>query len=106
MFKPGISGNPHGRPKGSYGGRTQALALIDQLLSKKHNQKELLDDLEAEFHAGPAKFFRNTIVPLLPRTARDAPPPDALDDWLPLNRTLPSAEKPAEQPAETGETAP
>ncbi len=27
MFKPGISGNPHGRPKGSYGGRTQALAL-------------------------------------------------------------------------------
>jgi hypothetical protein len=33
MFKAGASGNPRGRPKGTVGGRVQALAGLDRLLA-------------------------------------------------------------------------
>ena len=74
MFKPGISGNPRGRPKGTVGGRAQALATLDRLRSEHGNQQALMDALEAELQADPARFFRNIVVPLLPRAALDAPP--------------------------------
>ncbi len=90
MFQPGISGNPRGRPKGTCGGRAQALAALDRLLSKTRNQKALIDALEKELQADPARFFRNMVVPLLPRAALDAPPADAHDDWQPLDRNPPS----------------
>ena len=90
MFQPGISGNARGRPMGSVGGRAQALAALDRMLSKECNQQALFDALEKEFQADPARFFRNVVVPLIPRSTREALPPDANDDWLPMDRTPPS----------------
>ena len=90
MFQPGISGNTRGRPKGSLGGRAQALAALDRMLSKECNQQALFDALEKEFQADPARFFSNVVVPLIPRSTREALPPDANDDWLPMDRTPPS----------------
>ena len=100
MFQPGISGNPRGRPKGTGGGRSQAIAALDRLLGKKRNQQAMIAALEKELHADPARFFRNTVVPLLPRAALDAPPPDAHDDWQPLARH-PSTPGPCSPPPPT-----
>ena len=75
MFHPGISGNARGRPMGSVGGRAQALAALDRMLSKECNQQALIDALEKELQADPARFFRNIVVPLLPRSTREAPTP-------------------------------
>lgn len=44
-FQAGESGNPGGRPKGSYGGRIQALAGLDRLLARKKKE-------EAQGHRG------------------------------------------------------
>ncbi len=93
MFKPGISGNPNGRPKGSSGGRIQALAILDRILARKTNQRKIEEALEAELDANALAFFRTLVVPLIPRTAREAPPPDANDDWKPLDRTPPEISK-------------
>ena len=89
MFQPGISGNTHGRPRGSVSGRAQVLAALDRMLSNECNQQASIDALEKELRAEPARFFRNTVVPLIPRAALDAPPPDVNDDWIPLARTPP-----------------
>ena len=70
MFEAGVSGNPVGRPKGSYGGRIQALAGLDQLLAKKKNQRALINALEADLHKNPVLFFKTVIMPLLPREAK------------------------------------
>ncbi|MFZ4396433.1 MAG: hypothetical protein ACOYOU_12490 [Kiritimatiellia bacterium] len=43
---------PYGRPKGSYGGRIQALAELDKLLAKKKNLRALIDALEAASDRG------------------------------------------------------
>ncbi len=67
MFQPGISGNPRGRPKGPGGGRAQALAALDRMLGKEENQQTLFEALEKEFRTDPVRFFRNTVVPLIPR---------------------------------------
>ncbi len=98
MFQPGISGNTRGRPCGSLGGRAQALAALDRMLSKECNQQAIIDALEKELQADPARFFRNTVVPLIPRSIREAPPPDANDDWLPLARRPPSVPPPGLEP--------
>jgi hypothetical protein len=66
-FTRGNSGNPTGRPKGSFGGRIQALAGLDKLLARKKNQKALIAALEKDLQANPVRFFKTVIMPLLPR---------------------------------------
>lgn len=70
MFKAGVSGNPKGRPKGTLGPRKRAFAALDQLMAKSGNQEAFKAALEAEFNADPMRFFKNVIMPLLPRNAR------------------------------------
>ena len=70
MFEVGASGNPKGRPKGSYGGRIRALAGLDQLLSRKKNQHALIAALEEDLNKDPVKFFKTVVMPLLPREAK------------------------------------
>jgi hypothetical protein len=70
MFEPGKSGNPVGRPKGSYGGRIQALASLDKLLARKKSKNALIRALELELHTDPVRFFKTVIMPLLPRESR------------------------------------
>jgi hypothetical protein len=69
-FEAGQSGNPVGRPKGSYGGRIMALAGLDKLLARKKNQRALITALEKDLQANPVRFFRTVIMPLLPRESK------------------------------------
>jgi hypothetical protein len=84
MFKAGISGNPNGRPKGTFGGRIQALAGLDRLLERKKNQRALIKALEADLHANPVRFFKTVIMPLLPREARLSIDNDGVIEWKSL----------------------
>ena len=68
--QPGVSGNPVGRPKGSYGGRIAALAAMDQMLGKKKKQVALVKALEAEFDKDPVTFFKTFVMPLLPKESK------------------------------------
>jgi len=70
MFQAGKSGNPRGRPKGSYGGRIRALAALDAMLAGKRNREVLVKALEKEFRNDPVRFFRAVIMPLLPRESK------------------------------------
>ena len=84
MFENGKSGNPRGRPKGSYGGRIQALASLDKLLARKANQKALIQALEADLRADPVRFFKTVIMPLLPRESRLAFDHEGVIEWRSL----------------------
>lgn len=89
MFTPGTSGNPNGRPKGSGGGRARTLAGLDRLIAMPENQEAILSALQQELRDHPAKFFHETIVPLLPRQALNTVQQLDLSDWKPLDRTPP-----------------
>ena len=83
-FNPGESGNPVGRPKGSYGGRIQALAALDRMLGKKKNQTVLVKALEQEFVSNPVRFFKTIIMPLLPRESKLKLDQDGVVQWRSL----------------------
>ena len=69
-YQPGQTGNPNGRPKGSFGGRTQALLLLDKLLLKAKNKRALSKVLQAEFNKDPLRFFSTFVMPLLPKETK------------------------------------
>ena len=70
MFKPRKSGHPKGRPKGSVGGQTRALVMQDKILGQKGNAELLEEKLQEEFQADPVRFFRNVVMPLLPKESK------------------------------------
>ena len=84
QFEPGVSGNPNGRPKGSSGGRVQALAALDVMLGKKKNQRALVKALQDEFMGDPVRFFKTVIMPLLPREAKLSFDHDGVIRWQSL----------------------
>lgn len=67
MFKPGQSGNPAGKPKGVASGRAQALGVLDSLLAEEGNIRLLRTALRARFRKNPYGFFREIVMPLLPK---------------------------------------
>jgi hypothetical protein len=81
MFKAGASGNPRGRPKGSYGGRIQALAVLDRLMAGKKKQYALRRAMGQEFDRDPMKFFKTVIMPLLPKESKVAMDHDGIVMW-------------------------
>ena len=93
MFKAGVSGNPNGRPKGTFGGRIQALAELDRILARGLNKRLLSKALEKEFRDDPAKFFKNVIMPLLPRESKLQVDRDGIVEWKSL-----LGDGPGEQP--------
>ena len=93
MFEAGASGNPRGRPKGSYGGRIQALMELDRILAQCSNKKMLSKALQEEFRADPSKFFKNVVMPLLPRESKLAVDRDGIVEWKSL-----LGDGPGEQP--------
>ena len=68
-FQPGESGNPAGRPRGSYGGRTLALRTLDEVLAEEESLQRMRDALRAHLHKEPVRFFKDIIMPLIPKHA-------------------------------------
>jgi len=80
LFEAGQTGNPRGRPKGTCGGRVQALAELDRMLARSSNKRLLSEVLQKEFRADPLKFFKTVIIPLLPRESKLAMDHDGIRD--------------------------
>ena len=99
QFEAGQSGNPVGRPKGSYGGRIMALASLDKLLAKKKNQKALMDALEKDLLKDPVYFFKTVVMPLLPREAKLSLDREGVIQWKSLLGVLPVESVGSEQVA-------
>ena len=99
-FQVGQSGNPTGRPKGSYGGRIQALAGLDKLLARKKNQKALIAALEADLQKDPVRFFKTVIMPLLPKESKLSLDNDGIVEWKSLLETFPKTGASATPPRE------
>ena len=95
QFEAGESGNPGGRPKGSYGGRIQALAGLDRLLARKKNQKALIEALEADLQQDPVRFFKTVIMPLLPKESKLSFDQDGIVEWKTLLEAFPKEGSPA-----------
>ncbi|MCH8512308.1 MAG: hypothetical protein LAT83_11740 [Kiritimatiellae bacterium] len=92
-FQTGESGNHRGRPKGSYGGRIQALAALDRMLGKKRNQAVLSKALEDEFVKDPVRFFKTFVMPLLPRESKLKLDEEGVVQWRSLLGTEPEAQE-------------
>lgn len=63
-FQPGCTPGP-GRPRGSVGGRAQAIALIDQIISE--NADDLRAALLQAFKKNPVAFWQKYGFPLVPQ---------------------------------------
>lgn len=84
QFVVGERGNPVGRPKGAYGGRIQALAALDKILGRKKNMASLEKALEVEFNRDPVRFFKEIIMPLLPKESKLELDRDGVIRWQSL----------------------
>jgi len=96
-FQRGKSGNPGGRPKGSFGGRMAALAALDRLVARRGNIAELEKALQKEFSKDPGAFMRTYIMPLLPKEAKMDLDAKTVIEWKtlatnPLTGAKPSVE--------------
>lgn len=83
-FQPGQSGNPCGRKKGAYGGRIQALVVLDRMLAKARNKTLLAKTLEKEFRDRPMNFFKTVVMPLAPKDAKLDMNRDGIVEWKSL----------------------
>ena len=64
LFQPGGAPGP-GRPKGSVGGRAQAIAIIDSIITD--NADDLRAALLAAFKKNPVAFWQKFGFPLVPQ---------------------------------------
>ena len=69
-WKPGQSGNPAGKPKGTLHGRARALKLLDEILAEPQTVERMRIALTAYILRDPVRAFRVLVMPLLPREAR------------------------------------
>ena len=98
-FEAGKSGNPRGRPKGAYGGRIQALAVLDRMLARSKNKKLLEQALQTEFRADPSKFFKTVVQPLLPKESKmTVDNNDGIVEWKSLVEAFPLEALPDKAP--------
>ncbi len=93
QFQPGESGNPGGRPKGSCGGRVQALSALDAMLAKRRNQQALVRALEEDFIRNPVRFFKTVVMPLLPKESKLSVEREGVVGWKSLVESFPLDEK-------------
>ena len=66
-------------------GRRKALAALDQILGPGTNEKVLLERLQAELDRDTLKFFREIIMPLIPKRALRCHDHDQVVQWQPLS---------------------
>ena len=87
-WKPGQAPVAH-RPKGSLGGRAQALIILDSVMGDEKNKATLRAAMQAEFDKGPMRFFRTVIMPLLPRDVIVKLGEEGVIKWTSLLDTFP-----------------
>ena len=58
-----------------------ALASMDRMLAKGPNRKQLDQEMEDEFKKGAMKFFRDYVMPLLPKEAKVDMANDGIVMW-------------------------
>lgn len=63
------TGNPGG-PAGRKCGRARALAVLDEMLETEGCLELLQKALEEDFRKNPMKFFRQILMPLLPKETK------------------------------------
>lgn len=68
-FLPGTRPPPN-LPGRGIGGRTRALQTLDKMMGTEENQEKLRAALQAAFDKNPMKFFRQIIMPLLPKETK------------------------------------
>jgi hypothetical protein len=83
-YERGQSGNPKGRPKGTFGGRMLALKKLDLMVARKKNQQRVINAMEAELQRDPVGFFKTVIMPLLPKESRVALDQSGILEWRSL----------------------
>ncbi len=72
--------NTAGRKRG-FGGRMQALLVLDKMLARRKTQTTLMRALDDEFKKNPVKFFRTIVMPLLPKEAKLTLDADGVMEW-------------------------
>ena len=93
-----IQGAGPGRPKGSPAGRTRALLVLDELLGEADNRDTLRASMQAAFDKNPLKFFRQVVIPLLPKTSLAITEERQGMRWTSLLELFPSTDAPAMPP--------
>jgi hypothetical protein len=88
-FKPGQSGNPAGRPKGTKTGRVHALGELDALLSEEAARETLREGFQKTLENHPVWFFHRIIMPLLPKESTLSFENDGVMEWKLLSDTIP-----------------
>jgi len=83
-FVPGKSGNKRGRPKGSKSGRAQLVAVIDRICKRSKNLAYLDRRYSTILREEPDRFFKEFVLPLLPKDARDLGEKDGIVEWKSL----------------------
>ena len=69
MSSPPPEQAPNGRWRSN--GRRAALGTLDAMLGEEPNVQLLRKSLQAEFTDDPVLFFKNIVMPLLPKTMLD-----------------------------------
>ena len=92
-FAGGKSGNKRGRPKGSVSGRAQLVAVIDRICKRSKNLAYLDRKYSAILRDDPEKFFKEFVLPLLPKDAKSLGETDGIVEWKSL-----LGDEPGEQP--------
>jgi len=88
-FEPGKSGNPRGRPKGSYRGRTRALMALDKMIGNKKSEAKMIRAPEKYLDDKPLEFFKTIVMPLLPKEAKVDVEHDGIVEWKSLVEAFP-----------------
>ena len=67
QFQSGHNSPGPGRPRGSVSGRARALQILDALMAEEANLERLRAAMQASLEANPMRFFRQIIMPLIPK---------------------------------------
>jgi hypothetical protein len=54
---------------------------MDRMLAKSKNKEQLEEEMEEEFRKGAMKFFKNFIMPLMPKESKLAVENDGIVMW-------------------------
>ena len=98
--KPGAPG----KKKGAVSGRAKGLAVVDGIVGKASNRKALREALQAKFDQSPVVFWKEIVVPLLPKEMQiDVNAMMSGRIYLKWDENASSDDQPAEDASEAGE---